>query len=156
MIQIVRHWVLILIIRRPYAKRTNNPPRFRAARIKSAAAPRKNSQDPRVLRKDRHRHYQCRIKKAERILANEKLAMSEIRMNSIESECVPLLSARGLLSLVLGACAFAQIARPADTLNPSLFPLQHTSWTEREGAPPQINDIAQAPDGSLWLAPIIE
>jgi hypothetical protein len=96
------------------------------------------------------------MKKAERILANEKLAMSEIRMNSIESECVPLLSARGLLSLVLGACAFAQIARPADTLNPSLFLLQHTSWTEREGAPPQINDIAQAPDGSLWLAPIIE
>jgi hypothetical protein len=64
---------------------------------------------------------------------------------------VPLLTARGLLSLVLGACAFAQSTRPADTLNPSLFQLQHTSWTEREGAPPQINDIAQAPDGSLWL-----
>jgi signal transduction histidine kinase/ligand-binding sensor domain-containing protein len=64
---------------------------------------------------------------------------------------VPLLTARGLLSLVLGACAFAQNARPANTLNPSLFQLQHTSWTEREGAPPQINGIAQAPDGSLWL-----
>src|SRR4029077_18290868 len=63
---------------------------------------------------------------------------------------VPLLTARGLLSLVLGACAFPQNARPADTLNPSLFQLQHTAWTEREGAPPAINDISQAPDGSLW------
>jgi signal transduction histidine kinase/ligand-binding sensor domain-containing protein len=76
--------------------------------------------------------------------------MSEIRMNSMESVCVPL-PARALLSLVLGACAFAQIVRAADTLNPSLFQLQHTAWTEREGAPAQINDIAQAPDGSLWL-----
>src|SRR5271169_3923914 len=64
---------------------------------------------------------------------------------------VPLLTARGLLSLVFGACAFSQNARPADTLNPSLFQLQHTSWTERDGAPPTIHDIAQAPDGSLWL-----
>src|SRR5438445_139131 len=64
---------------------------------------------------------------------------------------VPLLTARGLLSLVLGACAFAQGARPPDTLNPSLFQLLHTSWTVREGAPPTINDIRQAPDGSLWL-----
>jgi signal transduction histidine kinase/ligand-binding sensor domain-containing protein len=64
---------------------------------------------------------------------------------------VPLLTARGLLSLVLGACAFAQSTRPQDTPAPSLFQLQHTSWTEREGAPPTINDIAQAPDGSLWL-----
>src|SRR5436190_17586109 len=58
---------------------------------------------------------------------------------------VPLLTARGLLSLVLGACAFPQNARPPDTLNPSLFQLQHTSWTERDGAPPTINGIAQAP-----------
>ena len=64
---------------------------------------------------------------------------------------VPLLAARGLLSVVLGLCAFAQAASPPDTPNPSLFQLQHTSWTEREGAPPTINDIAQAPDGSLWL-----
>jgi signal transduction histidine kinase/ligand-binding sensor domain-containing protein len=62
-----------------------------------------------------------------------------------------LLSVAGLLSLVLGACAFAQDARPADTLNPSLFQLQHTSWTERDGAPPRISGIAQAPDGALWL-----
>jgi ligand-binding sensor domain-containing protein len=64
---------------------------------------------------------------------------------------VPLLTARGLLNLVLGACAFAQGASPPDTLNPSLFQLQHTAWTERDGAPPTINDISQAPDGSLWL-----
>jgi signal transduction histidine kinase/ligand-binding sensor domain-containing protein len=63
----------------------------------------------------------------------------------------PLLAARGLLSLALGACAFAQNARPPDTINPSLFQLQHTSWTERDGAPPAIHGIAQAPDGSLWV-----
>ena len=64
---------------------------------------------------------------------------------------VPLLTARGLLSLALGACASAQGASPPDIPNPSLFQLQHTAWTEREGAPPAINDISQAPDGSLWL-----
>src|SRR5260370_10067476 len=64
---------------------------------------------------------------------------------------VALLTARGLLSLVLGACAFPQNARPPDTLNPSLFQLQHTSWTERDGAPPAINGIAQAPHRSLWV-----
>src|ERR1700735_2840088 len=65
---------------------------------------------------------------------------------------VSLLTARGLLNLVfLGTCAFPQNTRPPDTPDPSLFQLQHTSWTEREGAPPQISDIAQAPDGSLWL-----
>ena len=62
-----------------------------------------------------------------------------------------LFTSAGLLSLVCGVCAYSQSARPAETPNPSLFQLQHTSWTEREGAPPQINDIAQAPDGSLWL-----
>jgi signal transduction histidine kinase/ligand-binding sensor domain-containing protein len=62
-----------------------------------------------------------------------------------------LLATRGLLGFVLGMFTFPQHAQPAETLNPSLFQLQHTSWTEREGAPPQINDIAQAPDGSLWL-----
>ena len=64
---------------------------------------------------------------------------------------VALLTARGLLSLALAVCAFPQDTRPPDTLNPSLFQLQHTSWTEREGAPPAINDISQAPDGALWL-----
>jgi signal transduction histidine kinase/ligand-binding sensor domain-containing protein len=64
---------------------------------------------------------------------------------------VPLLATRGLLSLVLGVSAFGQSAHPPDTSNPSLFQLQHTSWTERDGAPPQINDISQARDGSLWL-----
>ena len=64
--------------------------------------------------------------------------------------CVALLTARGLPILVLGAWVSLQNARP-DTPNPSLFQLQHTSWTERDGAPPTINDISQAPDGSLWL-----
>jgi signal transduction histidine kinase/ligand-binding sensor domain-containing protein len=77
--------------------------------------------------------------------------MPKIRMNSMTSVFVPLLSARGLLSLVLGAFAFAPMGRAGGTLNPSLFQLQHTSWAERDGGPPQIRDIAQAPDGSLWL-----
>jgi hypothetical protein len=47
---------------------------------------------------------------------------------------VRLLTARGLLSLVLGAYAFSQNARSPDTLNPSPFQLQHTSWAERDGA----------------------
>jgi signal transduction histidine kinase/ligand-binding sensor domain-containing protein len=51
----------------------------------------------------------------------------------------------------LAACAIPQNARPAESPNPSLFQLQHTSWTEHDGAPPRINDIAQASDGSLWL-----
>src|SRR5580704_14386647 len=63
----------------------------------------------------------------------------------------PLLAVRVLLSVVVGLCAFPQNARPADTPNPSLFQLRHTSWTERDGAPPRIAGIAQAPDGSLWL-----
>jgi signal transduction histidine kinase/ligand-binding sensor domain-containing protein len=64
---------------------------------------------------------------------------------------ISLLAVQGLLCVVLGTCAFPQNARPAASLNPSLFQLQHTSWTERDGAPPGIIDIAQAPDGSLWL-----
>jgi signal transduction histidine kinase/ligand-binding sensor domain-containing protein len=64
---------------------------------------------------------------------------------------VSLLATRGVVSLVLGVCALAQDTRTRDTPDPSLFQLQHTSWAERDGAPPEINDIAQAPDGSLWL-----
>src|ERR1700722_19920729 len=77
--------------------------------------------------------------------------MSPMTKASPALASVSLLTARVLLSLVLGACAFPQSPRPPDTPDPSLFQLQHTSWTEREGAPPEINDIAQAPDGSLWL-----
>jgi signal transduction histidine kinase/ligand-binding sensor domain-containing protein len=56
-----------------------------------------------------------------------------------------------LLCLILAAFASPRNALPAEALNPSLFQLQHTSWTTRDGAPPQIVDIAQASDGSLWL-----
>jgi signal transduction histidine kinase/ligand-binding sensor domain-containing protein len=64
---------------------------------------------------------------------------------------VRLLAAQGLLSLVWASCLISQNLHAADALNPSLFQLQHTSWSDRDGAPPQINDIAQASDGSLWL-----
>lgn len=64
---------------------------------------------------------------------------------------VPLLTARGFLSLAVGVNVLAQNSPPAETPNPTIFQLQHTSWTERDGAPPAINDISQASDGSLWL-----
>ncbi len=67
---------------------------------------------------------------------------------SIQSNISMLCALIGATS-VFGTCALPQNARAAESLNPSLFQLQHTSWTEREGAPPRINDIAQAPDGSL-------
>src|ERR1700729_3600915 len=64
---------------------------------------------------------------------------------------VSLLAARGLLSLAVGAHASAQNSPPRETPNPTIFQLHHTAWTERDGAPPAINDMSQAPDGSLWL-----
>jgi len=38
-------------------------------------------------------------------------------------------------------------ARPA----PSLFHLKHTSWTAEQGAPSNVEALAQTPDGFLWL-----
>ena len=64
---------------------------------------------------------------------------------------VALLTARGLLSLALAARAFPQDTRPPDTLNPSLFQLQHTSWTERGVASLRRLTISVKPDGALWL-----
>lgn len=42
---------------------------------------------------------------------------------------------------------------PAAALNPAipLRDLNHTAWTEKEGAPPDIFTMAQTPDGWLWL-----
>src|SRR5580692_10884368 len=71
MIQVKRHWLLILIIRRSCARRTNTSPRFRAARINQRLT-RKEIPGPARLDKDRHRHYQCRSKKTAGIVAKEK------------------------------------------------------------------------------------
>ena len=43
------------------------------------------------------------------------------------------------------------VRAPADTQHRTLFQLQHTSWTAREGAPGSINSLAQTTDGYLWL-----
>jgi hypothetical protein len=50
----------------------------------------------------------------------------------------------------LGSVRFSPKRSPGCSQSVS-FHLQHTAWTEHDGAPPQINDISQAPDGSLWL-----
>src|ERR1700733_8020587 len=73
------------------------------------------------------------------VAASGRLIMADAQMTKAfpALASVALLAARGLLSLVLGACAFPQSTRPQDTPDPSLFQLQHTSWTEREGAPPR-------------------
>ena len=34
----------------------------------------------------------------------------------------------------------------------TIFQFQHTSWTAKEGAPSPIYDLAQSPDGYLWIA----
>ncbi len=43
------------------------------------------------------------------------------------------------------------MSAPAATRHRTLFQLQHTSWTAREGAPGSIDSLAQTADGYLWL-----
>ncbi len=64
---------------------------------------------------------------------------------------VPLLTARGFLSLAWECTFWLKTLPGGYSQSVTIFQLQHTSWTERDGAPPAINDISQAPDGSLWL-----
>jgi signal transduction histidine kinase/ligand-binding sensor domain-containing protein len=51
----------------------------------------------------------------------------------------------GTASLLLNGTA------SADNQHRSIFQLQHTAWTAREGAPTSIESIAQTTDGYLWL-----
>lgn len=57
-----------------------------------------------------------------------------------------------LISLLLAAAALLPAA-PAAALNPQtrLADYNHTSWTAKDGAPAEINTMAQTPDGWLWL-----
>jgi signal transduction histidine kinase/ligand-binding sensor domain-containing protein len=42
-------------------------------------------------------------------------------------------------------------AAPAPSHPPARIDMQHTAWTARDGAPPNIQDIEQTADGWLWL-----
>ena len=55
---------------------------------------------------------------------------------------------------MVAALVFLLLISPASALNPrfSLAQYQHTTWTEREGAPADVMGIAQTPDGYLWLS----
>ncbi len=58
---------------------------------------------------------------------------------------------RLLLWLFFSACAVA--AAPADALDRSLTleQLHHTAWSTRDGAPAEVESLAQTDDGTLWL-----
>jgi signal transduction histidine kinase/ligand-binding sensor domain-containing protein len=56
---------------------------------------------------------------------------------------------RTLLVCLLGMLSC--VRAPADTQPRTLFQLQHTGWTAREGAPSPIWSLAQTMDGYLWL-----
>jgi ligand-binding sensor domain-containing protein len=68
---------------------------------------------------------------------------------------VPL-PVRGLLSKSqIALCAIAILLNfRARAIDPTeyLSELHHTQWTTREGAPAEINTLAQTSDGYLWLA----
>lgn len=51
-------------------------------------------------------------------------------------------------SLAFSPCAAAAEPPP----EPGLAQWHHTAWSVREGAPAQIDALAQTPDGALWLA----
>jgi signal transduction histidine kinase/ligand-binding sensor domain-containing protein len=57
---------------------------------------------------------------------------------------------RSSIATVLFALLTCLAAAHAQTL--TLRQMDHTAWTARDGAPIGVNDIAQAPDGTLWLA----
>jgi ligand-binding sensor domain-containing protein len=55
-----------------------------------------------------------------------------------------------LLIGVLGALLCG--AAPAQRHDRTIFQFQHTGWTVKEGAPSPVIDLAQTPDGYLWIA----
>jgi signal transduction histidine kinase/streptogramin lyase len=61
--------------------------------------------------------------------------------------CVPLLLPGPLVAATLAT----SVAAPVPEARP-VIPLVHTRWLFKDGAPPNINGIAQTPDGWLWLA----
>jgi signal transduction histidine kinase/ligand-binding sensor domain-containing protein len=59
---------------------------------------------------------------------------------------------RGLRSIALALCAVAA-APPGHALDRALAlaQLHHTAWSTRDGAPAQVESLAQTSDGMLWL-----
>ena len=49
------------------------------------------------------------------------------------------------------ACLLLNGTASADSRDRTIFQLQHTGWTAREGAPGSINTLAQTTDGYIWL-----
>ena len=60
---------------------------------------------------------------------------------------VPILQS----SLACLLCILGTQPVVADSPNRTIFQLQHTGWTAREGAPSPITSLAQTKDGYLWL-----
>jgi signal transduction histidine kinase/sugar lactone lactonase YvrE len=59
------------------------------------------------------------------------------------------MSARCLFAAALAGCM--GLAGPAQAQEPTLARMNHASWTARDGAPQGIRELAQAPDGTLWV-----
>ena len=55
------------------------------------------------------------------------------------------------LPLAIGLCIALFACKSFAQYPLKLSQLDHTSWTAREGAPSEINGLAQAPDGVLWI-----
>jgi ligand-binding sensor domain-containing protein len=66
------------------------------------------------------------------------------------SEChIPQTACRAGLFLVIFVClSFPQSLLAQKQTIPQMV---HTSWTGRDGAPQEINALAQTPDGTLWI-----
>ena len=56
-----------------------------------------------------------------------------------------------LLPLIFALACASPPARAAQPASPPAINLHHTSWTARDGAPPEILTMAQTTDGWLWL-----
>lgn len=56
-----------------------------------------------------------------------------------------------LLSFILTLVSGSLPARAAEPAPPPAINLHHTSWTARDGAPPEVLTMAQTTDGWLWL-----
>jgi signal transduction histidine kinase/streptogramin lyase len=61
-----------------------------------------------------------------------------------------------LIATILALCCAAPALRAAEAAAasavPPLIPYLHARWLVKDGAPPDVNSLAQTPDGWIWLA----
>jgi signal transduction histidine kinase len=57
-----------------------------------------------------------------------------------------------VFAAALAACI--GLAGPARAQKPALAEMDRSTWTARDGAPQGITDLAQAPDGTLWIGTV--